>query len=55
MEDRAIINLEILIPQRTAILTDTKVQELMKEVNQLRIDARELQKALNKRIEEIEE
>lgn len=53
MEHRARINLEILIPQEKDILEDEKIKELTKQANQLQIEAREIEKALNKRIKEI--
>ena len=53
MEHKARINLEILIPQENDILKDERIQELMKQVKRLTIEVREVEKALNKRIEEI--
>ncbi len=54
MEHKARISLEILMPEDENILGDEKIQELMKQVKWLTTEAREIEKALNKRIKEIE-
>lgn len=54
MNKKASITLAIEIPQDDSVQNDQKIKDLIKQLDRVKIEVREIQSALNKRISEIE-
>ncbi len=48
------VELKVEFPSETKLLKDKKIQETLRKVEMLKIEAGELEKVLKKRVEEIE-